>query len=759
MAKLSVDQALLKARAHAQKGEIEDAKKLYQTVLHAFPHNKRAQQGLALLNKPKQAATAQTPPQEIIDQLINLYNQGQLLAVVAQAESLTKQYPEAFIVWNTLGAANKGLGQRQAASEAFKKVTELKPKYAVGFNNLGVTLQDQGKLEEAIASYEKALSLKPDYAEAYNNMGNALRGQGKLEEAIASYEKALSLKPDYAEAYNNMGTALKVQGKLEEAIASYEKALSLKPDFAEAYNNMGNALKVRGKLEEAIASYKKAIALKPDYAEAYYNMGNVYKDQGKSDKAIFSVNEALRLEPQNAIYGLATLNFCLPIVVEGGNSPNPLESFDRALREFVFWAKEASFQVRLTDKFGSSQPFYLAYYPENMKERLSQYADAVNMEVLSNQPGTQHKTKEKIKVGVVTAHLRRHSVFDVLMKGILRNLNREHFSVHVYCTDATKVEEQLVKELVLDEYFCVFGDTQKLKLRDKILSDDLDAIWYPEIGMDPLTSWLAVRRLAPVQFASWGHPITTGLGSMDYFLSGELIEGSDAESHYREKLVKLPSTGCLTLFKKNPPKRSTWEQEHFPKDKLTFLIPQSPFKFHPINDDLIIRIAQLFPDSKFLIPQSKKLPGSVEKILERMKNKFGSSDDTFDVQFITFPWMANDEFLSLMEASDIYLDLPSFSGYTTAWQGINCGIPIVTLEGEFMRQRLASGLLRKIGITENIAQSFEDYVSIVQRLAKLKEQPEQWQEYRQKIKNSAPKADNDLTVVRSFEQFVLKAVS
>ena len=82
VAKLSVDQALLQARAHAQKGEIEDAKKLYQTVLQAFPKNKRAQQGLALLNKPKKSASAQTPPQEVINQLINLYNQGQLAEVV-----------------------------------------------------------------------------------------------------------------------------------------------------------------------------------------------------------------------------------------------------------------------------------------------------------------------------------------------------------------------------------------------------------------------------------------------------------------------------------------------------------------------------------------------------------------------------------------------------------------------------------------------------------------------------------------------------
>ena len=153
MAKLSVDQALLKAKSHAKKGEIEEAQKLYRDVLRAFPKNKRAQQGLATLNKPKQPATPHTPPQEIINQLINLYNQAQFADVVDQAQTLTEQYPEAFLIWNILGAANKGLGRIQAASEAFKKVTELNPTYADGFSNLGVTLQDQGKLEEAIASY------------------------------------------------------------------------------------------------------------------------------------------------------------------------------------------------------------------------------------------------------------------------------------------------------------------------------------------------------------------------------------------------------------------------------------------------------------------------------------------------------------------------------------------------------------------------------------------------------------------------------
>ena len=105
MAKLSVDKALLKAKSHGKKGEIEAAQKLYQADLQTFPKNKRAQQGLAALNKPKQPAATQGPPQETINQLVNLYNQGQLTAVIEQAEVLTEQYPKVFFVLNILGSA------------------------------------------------------------------------------------------------------------------------------------------------------------------------------------------------------------------------------------------------------------------------------------------------------------------------------------------------------------------------------------------------------------------------------------------------------------------------------------------------------------------------------------------------------------------------------------------------------------------------------------------------------------------------------
>ena len=119
MAKLFVEQALAKAKSHIKKGEVAEASKLYTAILAAFPNNKKAQQGQAALAKANQSGATQSPPQEAINQLANLFNQGQLTVVAQQAEALTKRYPNSFVIWSFLGGANQGLGQAAKAAKAF----------------------------------------------------------------------------------------------------------------------------------------------------------------------------------------------------------------------------------------------------------------------------------------------------------------------------------------------------------------------------------------------------------------------------------------------------------------------------------------------------------------------------------------------------------------------------------------------------------------------------------------------------------------
>src|SRR5208337_3284996 len=75
--------------------------------------------------------------------------------------------------------------------------------------------------------------------------------------------------------------------------------------------------------------------------------------------------------------------------------------------------------------------------------------------------------------------------------------------------------------------------------RNLLAKQAFDVLFYTDVVMNPLVNTLAYSRLAPVQCVTWGHPETTALATMDYFLSSELFETEDADRHYTEKLVRL----------------------------------------------------------------------------------------------------------------------------------------------------------------------------------------------------------------------------
>jgi len=326
---LKLDQALRLAKNKAKEGSAEEAKRIYQDILVKFPKNKRAMGGLKGLagERVSKVSKVQDPPQDQLQLLIYLYNQGLLQQALEQATVLLRQFPSSSVLYNIYGAVYKELGQFDASVEAYSKALTIKPNNAQFYSNMGVALQEQGKLEEAIDAYKKALAIKPDYADVYTNMGVTVQEQGKLEEAIEAYKKALTIKPNNAEAYSNMGNAFREQGKLEEAIQAYNKALAIKPDDAEAYNNMGNAFREQGKLEEAIEAFKKALSLNPDNADAYSNMGNALKDQGKLEEAIEAYKKALIIKPDNA--GAPT-NMGVTLQ-EQGKLEEAIEAYNKAL--------------------------------------------------------------------------------------------------------------------------------------------------------------------------------------------------------------------------------------------------------------------------------------------------------------------------------------------------------------------------------------------------------------------------------------------
>jgi predicted O-linked N-acetylglucosamine transferase (SPINDLY family) len=75
--------------------------------------------------------------------------------------------------------------------------------------------------------------------------------------------------------------------------------------------------------------------------------------------------------------------------------------------------------------------------------------------------------------------------------------------------------------------------------------------------------------------------------------------------------------------------------------------------------------------------------------------------------------MPPEKFFGLMRHASLYLDSPGFSGFNTAMQALICGLPIITLQGKFLRSNLAAGILRQMAMSELIIHSAEDYRRLV----------------------------------------------
>jgi tetratricopeptide (TPR) repeat protein len=252
-----------------------------------------------------------SPSQTEINQLLELYQTGQLDLAQILATTLAEQYPNHPFSWKVLGALFKQTGKLQDSLIANQKGLEISPNDAEAHSNLGNTLKELGRLEDAETSYKKAIAIKPDFAEAHSNLGNTLKELGRLEDAETSCKKAIAIKPDFAEAHINLGNTLKELGRLEEAERSYRKAIVIKPDFAEAHTNLGLLLTQTGDLEGSRNMHERAIKLDSKKWNIYYNYSTYLYEISHKDPAIDSMKRAQFIAPKNK---LKLIELCLKAI-------------------------------------------------------------------------------------------------------------------------------------------------------------------------------------------------------------------------------------------------------------------------------------------------------------------------------------------------------------------------------------------------------------------------------------------------------------
>ncbi|OYZ07672.1 MAG: hypothetical protein B7Y32_02535 [Methylophilales bacterium 16-45-7] len=217
------------------------------------------------------ANTMQATPQ-VIQQLIQLLNQGHLSMAEQKAKALIAHNPREFVLHHVLSLA---LDQQQKYAEAissYQAAIQLKPNMPDLYFNLAIAFTQLNQLQDAENAYRKAIHLQPNFFEAHGNLGTLLQRLGKLDEAIQSYQTGVRINPQDARGHFNLGTVFRDKGMLDEAVKHYQQAIILFPNYTDAYNNLGETFRDQGDMPAAIKQYQEALARNPQHAQANYNM-------------------------------------------------------------------------------------------------------------------------------------------------------------------------------------------------------------------------------------------------------------------------------------------------------------------------------------------------------------------------------------------------------------------------------------------------------------------------------------------------------
>ncbi len=729
-------EALERAMAHHQAGRVDQAESGYREVLALAPGD--------------------------TDALVNL---GRLLRRIGRGEEALQTYrqvlslnPGSALAQLRVGETLTALGRAQEAIAVLEAALAVDPGFAAAHNSLGVAMRDAGRLDDALAACQRAVALDPGQMPARFNVGNLLREKGFLAEAVAAYRVAIGIEPGRAEVHNNLGNVLKEQGKPDEALACYEQALALTPDFADALFNAAQLLRELGRLAEAAAAYRSVLELRPDMAEAHFDLGNALKGMGDAAGALASYRKALELNPEYVEARWAHVMSQLPMVA--GDHLEPARSraaFAAELTALERWC-EARGAEQVARAVGVQQPFYLAYQEEDHRELFARYGALCTrlMGAWQEAAGLSRAarvTRADIRVGVVSAHIHDHSVWNAIVKGWLQRLDRSRFDVRLFHLGMANDVETALAKTMATHY--TYGKSDLVEWSQLILGHQLDVLIYPEIGMDPTTAKLACLRLAPVQAASWGHPLTTGLPTIDYFLSAEGLEPTDAPAHYTERLVRLPGLGCTLEPAKVAPAAVDLAVLGIREGVPLLLCAGTPFKYTPRHDAVLAAIARRLGECQIVFFTPGRADELMQRLRERLARSFAAEGLELDAFAVFVPWQSRAQFYGLMAQADVFLDTMGFSGFNTALQAIDCGLPVAAYEGRFLRGRLASGILRRMGMDELVADSDAAYVETAVKLA---QDAVWWGGVRDRMSASRARLYGDVEPVRALEKFLEQAV-
>lgn len=602
--------------------------------------------------------------------------------------------------WRSQARAHHGAGRLDEAEKLYRRVLNVAPNDMEARHMIGVMRLQQDRAAEALQIIAPLLVEAPGHAEIRAHHGMALQLLGRGDEALADFDRALAIDPGNAMTLLGRGNLLLEAGRAEEAAASYDRLLAIAPGYDEAWFRRGSALWLLDRFEEALASYRKALAINPGRFGAAFNSGTVLLKLERYDDALAAFESAAALAPGHRY---------LPGAMAGAVS---------GACDFERWdGMRAHVIAAVRNRSGVVAPLtFMPYCDDGVLRRACAEAFVADRVALAGAPlwSGERYVHGRIRIAYLSSDFHQHATAE-LIAGLIEGHDRARFEITGISfsrDDGSPLRDRIIRAFDHFEDVCLVGDADVARwLRDHEIDIAVDLKAHTEGAR----AGILAHRPCPVQVNYLGFPGTIGAPWLDYIIGDAVVLPFSDQEFYSERIVHLPH-----CYQANDARRAIAEtvpsrtEVGLPERGFIFCCFNAAWKITPAIFDVWMRILKALPGSVlWLLEDNAAMPTHLRAA--------AAARGVDPARLVFAPRTAPAQHLARHRLADLFLDTLPYCAHTTASDALWAGLPLLTCLGRQFDGRVASSLLRTVGLPELIATSLDDYEALATDLARAPE--------------------------------------
>lgn len=617
-------------------------------------------------------------------------------------------------------------GQYGESADRFNLALQMRPDDAGLYVGLGTVLHKLGRFTEAMSAFTRALDIDPDLPAAHDNLGVVLRRLNRCSEALAHHRRALALDPDYARAHANYGLALEEGGDTNRAEKAFREAVRLDPDNTAAYCGLGRLLHARAEHEEAEAAFHRALSLEPERLTAVTGLAGVLSAAGRHRQALRRYRQAVRLAPHKVDVHIALANG----LSAAARDHEALSLYRRLERAGVSGPAILAGKAAALSKLGRYRPadrlyrqalaanpgsaglrsaYFFTLHASAIKSDRATLRELRKWEPHHGAPAAARWSRHRrdpdperpLRVGYISPDFRMHVVRQ-FFEPVMRVHDTERFEFYCYAEVSRPDFATRTLQAFADRWYGIFG-VADADVAERIDSDGIDIL--VDLAGHTTNHRLGVMayRPAPVQATYLGYFGSTGLSTMDYWITDEVLHPPDTSEPATETIVRLPRCSFCYGVPAHAPVRPDRADDARP---VTFGCFNNVSKVSLDVVDAWAEILRQVDDSRLVLKDRRFTFGPVRRTWRRRFERRGVPAGRLEL----LPDTPHPQYMRTYNDIDIALDPFPRTGGTTTCDALWMGVPVVTLVGRRYVERLSATKLTAVGACELMTDSVAGYI-------------------------------------------------